>query len=151
MHIKVLKSSTQYESRRNQAVTNVCYFDFYLLFFCTSAEGCTIYVCTKWMMPSFLNTIAKSIFFVQVNIEPVVRVCSNDTDAFVILVSCLQQLNCKSLHLNWSTEEHDSLLVSQLTFIACSLGDEKVKAFPEFHVLTCCDTIEQLISKSKEV
>ena len=45
---------------------------------------------------------------------------SNNIDVFVILVSCLHQLSCKSICLDWLTE----VLIS-LHLIASSLGDEK--------------------------
>ena len=48
---------------------------------------------------------------------------SNDTDVFVILASCLHQLYCKSMYLNWSMEEFIGL-----NLIASNLDDEKTKA-----------------------
>ena len=97
------------------------------------------------MTPLFFNAIIKSMLFIQVNIKPVVRVYSIDTDVFVILISCLHQLNCKSMYLNWSTEEPINL-----TLIASSSGDEKAKGLAGFHVLTDCDTVEKFTCKSKE-
>ena len=70
----------------------------------------------------------------------------NDTDVFLILVSCFHQVNCKSMYLNWSTEE-----LIDLTLIASSLDDEKAKALAGYHALTGCDTVEKFTSKSKEV
>ena len=84
-------------------------------------------------------------FFVQVNIEPVVHVYSNDTDVFVILVSCLHQLNCNSMCLNLSTKE-----LIDLTLTASSLGDKKAKGLTGFHALTGSDIVEKFTSKSKE-
>ena len=84
-------------------------------------------------------------FFAQFNIEPVESVYSNDTDVFVILVSCLHQLNCKSKYLNWLIEE-----LIDLIFIASSPDDEKAEALAGFHVLSGCDTVEKFTSKSKE-
>ena len=72
-------------------------------------------------------------------------VCCNDTDVFVIFASCLHQLNCKSVYLNWSTEE-----LIDLTLIASSLSDEKAKALAGFLALAGCDTVEKFKSKSKE-
>ena len=80
--------------------------------------------------PLPLNIIIKLIFFVQVNIEAVVSVYSNNTDVFVILVSCFHQRNCKSMYLNRSTKE-----LIDLTLLASSLDDEKVKALTGFHML----------------
>ena len=56
----------------------------HLLFFHTSAEGCTICIHTKGMTPFFLNVIIKSMFFVLVNIKPVVSVYFDNRDVFVI-------------------------------------------------------------------
>ena len=148
MHKKGLETSiyqVSIKGRGNETFANAYYFDLYLLFLRTRAEGCTIWVRTKWMTPLSLNTIIKSMFFVQVNIEPVVHVYSNDTDVFVILVSCLHQLNCKSVYLNWSTEE-----LIDLTLRASGLGNEKAKALAGFHVLTGCDPVEKFTGKSKE-
>ena len=92
-----------------------------------------------------LNAIIKSMFLVQVNIEPAVRVYFKNTDIFDILVFCLHQPNCKSMNLNWSTKE-----LIDLTLMASSLGDEKPKAMAGFHVPTGCDTVEKFTSKSKE-
>ena len=70
--------------------------------------------------PLSLNVIIKSMFFIQVNNQLCV---SNDTDVFVILASCLHQLYCKSMYLNWSMEEFIGL-----NLIASNLDDEKTKA-----------------------
>ena len=72
-------------------------------------------------------------------------VYSNNTDVFVIRVSCLHRLNCKSMYLNWSTEE-----LIDLTLIASSLNDEKQKALAGFHTLTGCATANKFTSRSKE-
>ena len=113
--------------------------------FCAAVrEGCTVCIRSKCMAPLSLNAIIKSMFFPQVNIESVVRVYSKDTDVFILLVTRLHQLSCKSMQLNWSTEE-----LIDLTLIASGYGDEKSKVFAGPHLLTGCDTVEKFTSKSK--
>ena len=88
------------------------------------------------MTPLTINVFIKLMFFVQVNIEPIVSVYSTDKNA---------QLNCKSMYLNWSSEE-----VINLILITSSLDDEKAKALAGFPALTGCDTMEKFKGKSKE-
>ena len=70
----------------------------------------------------------------------------HDMYVFIIIASCLHQLNRKSMYLNWSTEE----LIDQ-TLIASSLGNEKTKALPGFHALAGCDTVEKFTSNKRSM
>ena len=57
----------------------------------------------------------------------------------------MHQLNCKSMYLNWSSEE-----VINLILIASSLDYKKAKALAWFPALTGCDTMEKFKGKSRE-
>ena len=88
------------------------------------------------MTPLTINVLIKLMFFVQVNIEPIVSVYSTDKNAPAEL-----QINVPELVERRSYQSN---------LITSSLDDEKSKALAGFPALTGCDTMEKFKGKSKE-
>ena len=97
------------------------------------------YVLNEW--PLCPSTLSSSRCFCSGQYRTSCACLLHDMYVFIIIASCLHQLNRKSMYLNWSTEE----LIDQ-TLIASSLGNEKTKALPGFYALAGCDTVEKFTS-----
>ena len=78
------------------------------------------------------------------NEESSVRVFSNDTDVFCILLSLLEELNCANMLIQLSKEEFVNLKTIQ-----SAPGKSRSRAAIRLHTLTGCERVDKFWGKSK--